>query len=863
MGCIQTYSLASGVFIFNFENVEFKQRVLDQGPWYWEKKPLVLRPWDPDVSLEKSIIKKIPIWVKFPCLKLHLWNDSVLGRIASTIGLDSTARLEAVIGAQVEPSLDPKEMNSSEEPWSMFGRNRRSEAMVDNPSLGSGSREVHELHRLYRIQKTLMEEFNWKEFDRYTSWTENTESTPIPFQNYPIYKPLAEENTFSILSMMGSMQTANQHSLEQVQETYSKFQQRHLNLRLPADAYISRVGPEHPHKMNLKSYLEDSMEVKNFLHSNHVSDQEELKLCLNIEESTSKKGDSSRPWYNRETYLVTQDVVHLEESIESVSKDTARPVTSLTLEAPINVVETNEAQIPVLSDSSFSRIRMDLGHRLFTSHSLADHTGSFQEQKPFSLDTGLGECDTSRSFVDLCTRKQQSSSYNTAHADRNRVQLDESSFYSEDPLVTFPSPTASPPVVIHGLADKFHKGTQSITTFRSKTNNSCSDEFSDVRQQDNAAYSALTDTRGKDSSTPSWVTRTRFKENSGSEVGAIDLESVPEDPVELCEDFGNRGVSRANVDLLLGTPNSFLHDNQTGTSVGSPTYTSLGGTILPQIAGDAEIGQVNCEKSEEETVSSSPFHSNIAPQTEHCKEYPAACNSDCITDNNSSGIKDLKSQAEDKHDSAFDRSVTTQLGSQVPETHASEQYLIVESSFYARTQEKSKFQNKSDQQKKAIEVETCIQRAAESLIKISLETSRCSQDWFPKAGSNELENGESKQPQYSSDSFESITLRLTESSVDDYSVSSRQVEVNETDKKGCPYKLRRGRRLKDFQREILPGLASLSRHDICEDINSIGEIVNLKELRKNRSRKVGGGNWCSPVRSRRSRFSYVDGRNYS
>ncbi|KAF8413005.1 hypothetical protein HHK36_000977 [Tetracentron sinense] len=120
-------------------------------------------------------------------------------------------------------------------------------------------------------------------------------------------------------------------------------------------------------------------------------------------------------------------------------------------------------------------------------------------------------------------------------------------------------------------------------------------------------------------------------------------------------------------------------------------------------------------------------------------------------------------------------------------------------------------------------------------------------------GSNELENGESKQSQYSSDSFESITLRLTESSANDYSVSSRQVEVNETDKKGCPYKLRRGRRPKDFQREILPGLTSLSRHDICEDINSIGEIVNLKELRKNRSRKVGGGNWCSPVRSRRSR----------
>ncbi|KAF8379257.1 hypothetical protein HHK36_028689 [Tetracentron sinense] len=393
------------------------------------------------------------------------------------------------------------------------------------------------------------------------------------------------------------------------------------------------------------------MEVKSFLHNNHGSDPEELKLSLYIGENTSKKGDSSRTWYNRETCLVTRDVIDLEESLESVSTETARPVSSLTLEAPTNFVGMHRAQIPVLSDSSFSKMmRKDPGHGLFTSRSLADHSGSFQEENLSSLYTGLGEYHASIPLVGLCTRKQQSSAYNTTLVNLNRVQLDEFSCFSKDPFV------------IQGVADKSSKGTKTLATWR-KPNNSCSSEFSDVRQQDNAAYSALMDTRGKYCSKQFWVTRTKFNENSRSEEGDIDLDSLPKVLVDLFKDISNQAIkhSKANMDLLLGLPNNFLsEDDQTSTSIVNPSskivgkhfHTYSAGTDLTQTAGDAEIGQVNCGKSEE-TLSLSSFQSHVVVKARHCIESPAACNSDSDADNNWGGVTDLKSGTGDKHEMEF------------------------------------------------------------------------------------------------------------------------------------------------------------------------------------------------------------------
>lgn len=83
------------------------------------------------------------------------------------------------------------------------------------------------------------------------------------------------------------------------------------------------------------------------------------------------------------------------------------------------------------------------------------------------------------------------------------------------------------------------------------------------------------------------------------------------------------------------------------------------------------------------------------------------------------------------------------------------------------------------------------------------------------------------------DYFEAMTLNLTEMREEEYMpkplvVETQQVEENESvsppnrPRRG---QARRGRQRRDFQRDILPGLASLSRHEVTEDLQTYGGLM--------------------------------------
>jgi hypothetical protein len=91
-------------------------------------------------------------------------------------------------------------------------------------------------------------------------------------------------------------------------------------------------------------------------------------------------------------------------------------------------------------------------------------------------------------------------------------------------------------------------------------------------------------------------------------------------------------------------------------------------------------------------------------------------------------------------------------------------------------------------------------------------------------------------------SFEESILSLEEMKDDGESVPAR---APDKDGPSCGIKLKRGRGLRDFQREILPGLVSLARHEICDDLHSIGY-----EIRKTRSRRSPGDEGSPPTRIR-------------
>ncbi|XP_044493466.1 uncharacterized protein LOC123216887 isoform X2 [Mangifera indica] len=83
------------------------------------------------------------------------------------------------------------------------------------------------------------------------------------------------------------------------------------------------------------------------------------------------------------------------------------------------------------------------------------------------------------------------------------------------------------------------------------------------------------------------------------------------------------------------------------------------------------------------------------------------------------------------------------------------------------------------------------------------------------------------------DYFESMTLKLTETKEEDYMPKPLVPEDFKVEEAGTTLlpnqtrkgQARRGRQRRDFQRDILPGLASLSRHEVTEDLQTFGGLM--------------------------------------
>ncbi|XP_030552559.1 uncharacterized protein LOC115756782 isoform X2 [Rhodamnia argentea] len=103
------------------------------------------------------------------------------------------------------------------------------------------------------------------------------------------------------------------------------------------------------------------------------------------------------------------------------------------------------------------------------------------------------------------------------------------------------------------------------------------------------------------------------------------------------------------------------------------------------------------------------------------------------------------------------------------------------------------------------------------------------------------------------DYFESMTLRQVEMGEDEYlpkplipeTLRAEDVAVTPASNRPRRGQPRRGRQRRDFQRDILPGLTSLSRHEVTEDLQTFGGLMRAMgyswhtgSTRRNSSRNV-------------------------
>ncbi|KAF5727164.1 hypothetical protein HS088_TW22G00852 [Tripterygium wilfordii] len=120
-------------------------------------------------------------------------------------------------------------------------------------------------------------------------------------------------------------------------------------------------------------------------------------------------------------------------------------------------------------------------------------------------------------------------------------------------------------------------------------------------------------------------------------------------------------------------------------------------------------------------------------------------------------------------------------------------------------------------------------------------------------GNNAETNSDSSLEQI--DYFESMTLKLTETKEEDYmpkplvSENLKLEETGATSLANRPRKGqgRRGRQRRDFQRDVLVGIASLSRHEVTEDLQTFGGLMRATghSWQSGSTRRISTRNGCA------------------
>ncbi|KAL2490038.1 uncharacterized protein Fot_43330 [Forsythia ovata] len=439
------------------------------------------------------------------------------------------------------------------------------------------------------------------------------------------------------------------------------------------------------------------------------------------------------------------------------------------------------------------------------------------EKKPFDqgeISAGVDQCHEDISGYDTSARGMLFASHEAGLLDLNRSLPDESSFHSIALGTSYPSSTFS---CASQKTDVEYRNPTALDWREPKSD--CSNESSTLLQPD-TEFLNLTASKNK----------SNCQHNGATTSCYIDLESIGGPSLDSKDDPGShsRNTEPKNVD--------------------SPAISSDGNrSITP-------MPEMNGEKTKADMPYSHLYTSQEPVEGTDSNKSPVSCKSDCIAEDISSnrnttqcGITTRKSNRSPTKNT-FQNSDSSQVAKKLFQHNLE---------FSGDIDLKSQF---SDQEKrKAAEHDKTVKRGAMSLIYFSLQCLARDQDCIPGANNGkEIGNDKKDIPQRSSDSYESLVLKQPESSVDDYCVSSAApFYLNGSDEMDYAKKLKRGRRMKDFQKEILPSLASLSRQEICEDIRILQGAIRSREYKKFRSKNDSRDNYLPPVRSKRSR-----GRRY-
>lgn len=85
-GLSEVLSKDEDFFIFQFDRAGAYRQIVEAGPWHFGGRLLVLKQWQPHMTLEKEQLKKVPLWAQFYNVPLEMWTEQGLSYVASAVG---------------------------------------------------------------------------------------------------------------------------------------------------------------------------------------------------------------------------------------------------------------------------------------------------------------------------------------------------------------------------------------------------------------------------------------------------------------------------------------------------------------------------------------------------------------------------------------------------------------------------------------------------------------------------------------------------------------------------------------------------------------------------------------------------------
>nr|GEY67286.1 hypothetical protein [Tanacetum cinerariifolium] len=80
------FNLSTILFSFQFSSIDELDAILENGPWFIQNNPFILKKWHPNENLLKEDVSTVPVWVKLHGVPVTAFSEDGLSAISTTLG---------------------------------------------------------------------------------------------------------------------------------------------------------------------------------------------------------------------------------------------------------------------------------------------------------------------------------------------------------------------------------------------------------------------------------------------------------------------------------------------------------------------------------------------------------------------------------------------------------------------------------------------------------------------------------------------------------------------------------------------------------------------------------------------------------